>query len=193
MYRPSLYHLQMMMYLKQSKWNFLLDSASKHKSRYMWTRCSQHEPYSFTQIGTNGYFTFDGFNGYTPFSFDTRNQTIVAPFFTDLIISYGVGKIEYEIHTHATSNAILSDVNELINNCTEKNFTGDWMLVATWEDVAQYGVFPYQNTVSYRNHPLLLLRHFFTDKHIPGNTNNRLSKFICRFHLLLWRFWNIFQ
>ena len=33
----------------------------------------------------------------------------------------------------------MSEVNKLINNCTEKQFTGTWLLVATWEDVPWYG------------------------------------------------------
>ena len=87
------------------------------------------------QVGTNGYFTFDGYNGYIPFSFDERNQSIVAPFFTDIDISQGVGQIRYEVHRE---NTILDKVNELINNCSLKDFTGNWLLVATWEDVPWY-------------------------------------------------------
>ena len=53
-------------------------------------------------------------------------------------IYYGFGQIEYEIHTEAISGTILSDVNKLINNCTGKQFTGTWLLVATWKDVPAF-------------------------------------------------------
>lgn len=63
----------------------------------------------------------------------------MAPFFTDIDISSGVGQVGYEIHTGATSAGVLSQVNELINNCTKKAFNGNWLLVASWEDVPRYG------------------------------------------------------
>ena len=91
-----------------------------------------------TQVVTNGYFTFDGYIGYNPryIVYNTAYiRTIVAPFFTDIDISGGVGNIEYEIHTNTTSETILSQVNEFINNCSGKNFSGEWLLVASWEAV----------------------------------------------------------
>ena len=89
-------------------------------------------------MGTNGYFTFDGYDGFFPFPFDKRNKSLVAPFFTDIDISVGVGQIRYEVHRDNTSEVILSQVNQLINNCSEKEFTGNWLLVATWENVSWY-------------------------------------------------------
>ena len=93
----------------------------------------------YTQIGTNGYFTFDGFTGYSPFTFnENTTQSLVAPFFTDIDISGG-GQIVYEVHTVTTSQSILSEVNSLINEHTQTQFNGEWLLVATWDNVPPYG------------------------------------------------------
>ena len=73
-------------------------------------------------------------------------RTIVAPFFTDIDIRGGVGNIEYEVHTNTTSETILSQVNELINNCSGKNFSGEWLLVTSWEDIPLFSKNP--NNVS---------------------------------------------
>ena len=95
---------------------------------------------NYTQVGTNGYFTFDGFTGYSPFIFnENTTQSLVAPFFTDIDISEGVGQIDYEIHTLTTSQSILSEVNSLINEHTQTEFNGEWLLVATWDNVPPFG------------------------------------------------------
>ena len=92
------------------------------------------------QVGTNGYFTFEGFLGYQPFLFDENTiLSLVAPFFTDIDISRGIGQINYEIHTRSSSESILSLVNSIINKQTETEFNGNWLLVATWDNVPQFG------------------------------------------------------
>ena len=142
----------------------------------------------FLQVGENGYFTFNGFSGFSPFFFHEGSLPLVAPFFTDVDTSVGVGEVEYEVHTEATSRTILSDVSNLINNCTGKQFIGTWLLVATWEDVPAYGEDP--TVVSY-NSKTYLNFHLYNfcpvDQHIPGYSCDRLNKFLCSFHLLLWR------
>ena len=62
----------------------------------------------------------------------------MAPFFTDIDIGLG-GQINYEIHTVTTSKSILSEVNSLINEHTQTEFNGEWLLVATWDNVPPYG------------------------------------------------------
>ena len=64
---------------------------------------------------------------------------MVAPFLFDIDISGGVGQIDYEIHTVTTSQSILSEVNSLINEHTQTEFNGEWLLVATWDNVPPYG------------------------------------------------------
>ena len=60
---------------------------------------------------------------------------MVAPFFTDIDITSGVGQINYEVHTEATSLSLLSCVNSLINYHAQTEFNGVWLLVATWDGV----------------------------------------------------------
>ena len=92
------------------------------------------------QVGTNGYFTFEYFSGYSPFVFtENTYHSLVAPFFFDIDISEGIGQIKYEIHTVATSESILSQVDFLINKHTENDFNGEWLLVATWDEVPPFG------------------------------------------------------
>ena len=91
------------------------------------------------QVGTNGYFTFTDYTGYAPFIFNEYSLPLVAPFFTDIDISYGIGKIHYEIHTEDTSESFLSQVNSVINEHARTDFKGRWMLVATWDQVPPFG------------------------------------------------------
>ena len=94
----------------------------------------------YTQVGTNGYFTFAEFDGYSPFLFDESTDIpIVAPFFTDIDISNGVGDINYEIHTRSTSEYAISQVDSVINEQADTNFNGRWMLVSTWDSVPPLG------------------------------------------------------
>ena len=100
------------------------------------------------QVGTNGYFTFDEFIDPRPFMFnDNISLSLVAPFFTDIDISEGVGQIVYEVHTLSTSKHVISKVDSIVKKQKQENFKGEWMLVATWEDVPQYET--NHNIVSY--------------------------------------------
>ena len=96
--------------------------------------------HNFLQVGTNGYFSFTGFSGFGSFLFN-ENTTLplVAPFFTDIDISGGIGGIDYELHTEDTSQSILSQVDSVINDHAGTNFNGRWMLVATWDNVPPFG------------------------------------------------------
>ena len=100
------------------------------------------------QIGTNGYFTLDQqFDDYQSAVFNEHtNMSLVAPFFTDIDISYyGAGNIFYEAHTPDTSQTLLSSIDAVINQNMETEFHGEWLLVAEWNNVQEYGV---PNTVS---------------------------------------------
>ena len=93
-----------------------------------------------SQVGSNGYFTFDGFTSWLPFTFNENTiQSLVAPFFTDLDIRE-VGQINYEVHNETTSQSLLSRVNSLIKHHAQTEFIGEWMLVATWDGVQHYGI-----------------------------------------------------
>ena len=76
---------------------------------------------------------------YAPYLFPGSGlHSIVAPFFTDTDISGGVGRIRYEIHTNATSQHLLSNVNNLINEHMGTEFSGEWLLIAEWNDVPAF-------------------------------------------------------
>ena len=60
-----------------------------------------------------------------------------ATYFTDIDVS-GLGQIDYEIHTTATSQSILTQVNSLISEHKQTQFNGEWLLVATWDGVPPY-------------------------------------------------------
>ena len=139
-------------------------------------------------MGTNGYFTFDGFNGFSPFIFDANTDvSLVAPFFADIDITGG-GQIRYEIHTDSTSQSILSQVNSVINDHAQTVFSGEWLLVASWENVPPYGDY---SLVRGQQHIIIAsvsINFLYIGKYIPGNNCHRFLKIFCGFYLLLWRF-----
>ena len=107
-----------------------------------------------SQVGTNGYFTFDGFTGYESFVFNEHSPLpLVAPFFADIDISSGVGRIGYEIHTQQNSENILSQISAVINENHNTRFQGKWLLVATWDGVPPFSGFG--NIVSRTSHRIL--------------------------------------
>lgn len=104
------------------------------------------------QIGTNGYFAFEEYILHEPFFFDnTTNISLVAPLLADFDIETH-GQVNYEVHTMNTSSYILSHISALINQNQDIDFAGEWLVVATWEDVTHFAY--NDNTVRY----LVLLR-----------------------------------
>ena len=85
---------------------------------------------------------------WTPYLFPGSGQnSLAAPFFTDIDISEGVGHIRYEIHTNASSEYLLS-VSTLINEHMGTEFSGEWLMIAEWRDVPAFG--QSLNIVSYQ-------------------------------------------
>ena len=124
------------------------------------------------QVGTNGYFTFKEFTNFSPFTFNgNRNLSLVAPFFTDIDISSGYGQINYEIHTKITSQFILSQVNSVINDHAQTEFSGDWLLVAMWDEVPRFGGgYSIVREFSCIAH-FCICTYLPTDKYIPSNNS----------------------
>ena len=110
----------------------------------------------------------------------------MAPFFTDINIASGVGSIYYEIHTNNTSGSILSRVNSVINEHTETNFNGEWMLVATWDQVPPFG--GSTSIVRYQNFPFLKIMFSFSDKYISRNTSNQFLVVLLCLYVQVWGF-----
>ena len=100
-----------------------------------------HIRHFLSQVSTNGYFVFDQeLITYEPYLFPGPDpHSLVAPFFTDIDISRGVGQISYEIHTTATSEYLLSNVSMLVNEHTGAEFSGEWLLIAEWRDAPAFG------------------------------------------------------
>jgi hypothetical protein len=90
-------------------------------------------------VGTNGYFTFDNFTGFTPFQFARGNGlSLVAPFFTDIgDTTDASGRIKYEAHDDSTFE-VAESVNGIIRREKDPNFCGKQFLIASWEEVSPY-------------------------------------------------------
>ncbi|CAI8054601.1 Matrilin-2 [Geodia barretti] len=101
--------------------------------------CSRH---STIYVGTNGYFAFSEFTGFTPFPFSEGNElSLVAPFFTDIDISKGSGRIVYQVHNNFSdifSSQVAQYINVAINTNRYTNFSAEWILIATWTEVSPY-------------------------------------------------------
>ena len=95
------------------------------------------------QVGTNGYFSFGTRRTvHDPFlfSFTTPYNYLVAPFWADIDISIH-GSISYEVHSTSagsSSIALLNRVSTFISNQQNTQFSGNWMLVASWSQVSAY-------------------------------------------------------
>ena len=51
----------------------------------------------------------------------------------------GGGRIQYEIHSTITGGTALQDVSAFISSEEDIVFEAEWMLVAEWEEVTQFG------------------------------------------------------
>ena len=92
------------------------------------------------QVITNGYFSLDAqFVSYIPHRFPLVDQYLLAPFWSDVDITNGVGTIQYEVHSRTTGGTPLQDVSEFISNEGNVVFEAEWMLVAEWREVPQWG------------------------------------------------------
>lgn len=94
------------------------------------------------QVSTNGYFSFGeaaAYNNPQLFSPSSPSAYIVAPFWANNDISNRVGNITYEVHTAETSPSYMMLVSSFISQQKQVKFSGNWMLVAYWNDVPQFG------------------------------------------------------
>ena len=65
--------------------------------------------------------------------------SLAAPFFTDIDISIGIGRIMYAVYNATIPEPILSSVNSVINEHMLTDFHAKWLLVAEWDNVPKYG------------------------------------------------------
>jgi len=64
----------------------------------------------------------------------------VAPFWADIDTELG-GSISYEVHIPSLgsySNTLLDQVSTFISSQKNTQFIGNWMLVASWDQVPKY-------------------------------------------------------
>ena len=104
--------------------------------------------YTFSlQVASNGIISFgDRFLHYEATPLPNPNDAsvfysyLVAPYWSDVDYRL-VGEISYEVHSgmqNETSARLLELVSTYVNNITdETTFSGQWMLVATWDEVHQ--------------------------------------------------------
>ena len=94
------------------------------------------------QVGTNGYFSFGiSQTVYSPslFSSTSTPNYLVAPFWADIDTTIH-GSISYEVHNTSagsSSTALLNRVSTFISNQQSTQFSGTWMLVASWNQVSK--------------------------------------------------------
>ena len=95
------------------------------------------------QVSTNGFFSFGEaaavYNTPQLFSPSSPLAYIVAPFWANNDISNRVGNITYEVHTTETSPSYITLVSSFISQQQQVKFIGNWMLVAHWNGVPQFG------------------------------------------------------
>ena len=93
-------------------------------------------------MGTNGLLSFNSsFNDFfnTPLS-ESSEPYIIAPFWDDVDISGGNGRVLYEIHE---SGYFLEQINTFLQRKRPSSFEGTWMLVVHWGAVHPFlGFFP---------------------------------------------------
>ena len=88
-------------------------------------------------MGTNGLLSFNiSFNFFfnSPFSESTTSY-LVAPFWDDVDIRDGNGRIFYESYD---SGYFLDQVNTFLRRRRPSSFEGTWMLAAHWDAVYPY-------------------------------------------------------
>ena len=90
--------------------------------------------FSYLQVSTNGSFIFDSSEIYD----ENEYTRVVNPFLS--VNDPSTGSISYEVHqNNGSHNDIFSHVNSIINGRENTSFSGSWILIATWDNVQQYG------------------------------------------------------
>lgn len=89
------------------------------------------------QVGTNGIVSFgnSAYNPYTNSLFPVSGQYLVAPYWDDIDLRYGNGRLSYEVHD---SGFYLNEVSRFIARRRPSDFQGTWMAVIFYERVPPY-------------------------------------------------------
>ena len=66
--------------------------------------------------------------------FPYGDYPLIAPYWTDIDLSGGVGDVSYTVYTTENGSSYIDQVNEFLANGTD-NFIASMLLVAQWIDV----------------------------------------------------------
>ena len=93
---------------------------------------------SVCQVISNGFISFGHpYPAYVPLLFPIyKNVSVVAPFWSDVDLTGGVGNVYYHVYTDAESR-LMFRANKELSRLTE-DFNTTWLLVATWDRVPGY-------------------------------------------------------
>ena len=143
------------------------------------------------QVSVNGYFSFGEEAAYnTPqlFSSSSPATYLVTPFWANNDISNRVGNITYEVHTTENSPTYITLVSSFISQQKQVQFNGNWMLVAKWNSVPQFG----GSLTNVSIHLLIsvnLLNHninLHADQYLSRNHHHQWTTVICFVYISLW-------
>ena len=82
------------------------------------------------------------FSNFSPQRFPYGSYPLIAPYWTDIDLSSGIGNVTYTVYTAGSINGdcYVDLVNKfLANELKTDSFTATSMLVAQWIDVCPYG------------------------------------------------------
>ena len=79
------------------------------------------------------------YNSPQRFSASSPSSYIVAPFWSNSDISNRIGNISYEVHTIENLASQIALVSSFISQQQQVQFSGNWMLVAKWNNIPQFG------------------------------------------------------
>ena len=99
-------------------------------------------------MGSNGVLSFgQSFYEYIPerFPIPYGDTPLIAPYWTDIDLSGGVGNVTYTVYTIENGSSYIDQVNEFIHVATSTveaidiNFNATTMLVSQWINVCPFG------------------------------------------------------
>ena len=92
------------------------------------------------QVSSNGFITFGyPYASYIPKQFPiSQSLSIVAPFWSDVDISDGIGNIYYHVYAETQSPLIARANEELALFTGEFMINTTWLMVVTWDGVPQF-------------------------------------------------------
>ena len=114
-----------------------------------------------SQIVKSGFFAFIS-------DFDDHIR-LITPFFSRSVPESGL--VQFEIHYGNDSQEIFNSVDSIINSYQHKNFSGEWLVVASWENLQS----PTSNNVSRQYTDKILIRIVYICQNRTTHSRESLS------------------